>query len=154
MSYNSLRDRYGVSVSTAPISFVKAGPDEYRSRDDLWVIRHRYKSGYQAHHEWRVTAPDGSVFNRYTHGYHYLTLSDAVQAINECVALGVIKMLSNLFTRLHEQEQVRVWADRNAQVRDERQRIVESVLVEHGVHNAYTGLIAARIVDQLFGMES
>ncbi len=46
--YNSLRDRHGSSVGTAPISFVKTGEHEYRSRDGLWVIKHRYKKGYQA----------------------------------------------------------------------------------------------------------
>ncbi len=127
----------------------------YRSRDGLWVIKHRYVRGYQAHHEWAVYAPDGSLFDRYTHGHHYSTLSDAVQAINEAVAFGVINMLSNLYKRLQEQEQRECTAKLHAELRAKRESIVRSVLDENLPSDAYewvtTQTLALRIVDRLFG---
>jgi hypothetical protein len=150
-SYNSLRDRHGSSVGSAPIGFVKSGEDEYRSRDGLWTIKHSYKSGYQAHHQWKVIAPDGRPFHRYTIGHDYLTLSDAVQAINEAVALGVIGFLSNFFKLLRDLAEEQAKRDEAAKLRADREAAVYSVLASFNVDNAR--FIAACTVDRLFGAE-
>lgn len=150
-AYNSLRDRHDSSVGTAPISFVKSGPDEYRSRDDLWRITHRYVRGYQAHHEWHVYAPDGSLFDRFTHGSYYATLSDAVQAINEAVVCGPIFFLRNLYRRQDDWVAEQAQRDKAARVRAEREYAVYNILGEHRVENSC--YFAGLIVDALFGKE-
>jgi hypothetical protein len=151
MSYNALRDRHGSSVGGAPIGFVKSGPDEYRSRDDLWAVTHFYKTGYQAHHEWRVTAPDGTRWAQRTYRY-YCTLSDAVEAINAAVAYGPIIMLLNLYKRLNEAERERERDEAAAKLRAEREVAVLVVLRDHNINNSIP--IASQIVDRLFGMET
>lgn len=116
--YNSLRDRYKSSIGGAPIGFVKSGPFEYRSRDGLWTIKHRYKAGYQAHHEWHVHGPDGKIWTRRRGGVfgsnYYLTLGDAVEDLNEAVAAGPVGMLSNFLARLREQDAERAKREREA----------------------------------------
>jgi hypothetical protein len=156
--YSSLRDRHGSSVGGAPIGFVKTTSDTYVSKgpdglpDGKWTIAHRYKKGYQAHHEWRVTDPSGTTFHHYTMGHYYLTLSDAVQAINEAVAIGVIGFFSNLLKWKRACDDAQACREAAQKLHEEREQAVRDVLAGNGVNMAHP--IASQIVDRLFGMEA
>lgn len=156
--YNSLRDRHGSSIGGAPIGFVKTTSDTYVSKgldglpDGKWTIAHFYKKGYQAHHEWRVTGPNGKPFHSRTMNRYYLALSDAVQAINEDVALGVIGFLSNLLKWKRACDDAQACREASQKLREEREQAVRDVLAGNGINMAHP--IASQIVDRLFGKEA